>query len=363
MTGQDGQGQRAVIFARVSTDMERDNYSIPSQVAACVDYDRECGYVVIGEQHVDRATGQSANGSGGIPACVDDYKSRELSRPALDAAIDYLETVGYDAVIVYSLDRLAREPYVRQMLETKIARLGGRIHYIQGDYDDSPEGEVQKDLEATFGKWENAKRVERCLCGKRTKAQQGLFVAGRPPFGYDIEPDAFGGLAAIEEQATVVRRIFALYVDDGLSIREIARRLSDEAVPNWSGKTTWNKSSVARILKNPIYGGCGYYNKKKRTRQNGLARRDRSEWIAYEMTPIVDEARYQAAQQRLAHNKARVRRGPARFYLLSGLISCTSCHRPYPAQTNKQTLKDGTWTERVAYRHRKRTGHCCNRWI
>ena len=111
-----------------------------------------------------------------IPAYVDDYSCREMNRPSLDAALTYLEEVGFEVVVVHSIDRLARDPYIRQTLEMEFFRRSAKVEFALGNYDDSPEGEVRKDMDATFAKWENAKRVEPCNRGKRGKAEK----AGRP---------------------------------------------------------------------------------------------------------------------------------------------------------------------------------------
>ncbi len=72
--------KRAAIYARVSTDMQRDNFSIPSQVADCIRYAHKQGYPIVGDLYVDPETGlDSHSGNGAIPAYVDDYTSRELS--------------------------------------------------------------------------------------------------------------------------------------------------------------------------------------------------------------------------------------------------------------------------------------------
>ena len=75
---------RAAIYARVSQDAQRDNFSVPTQVAACLQYARNRGYAVVGHQYVDPETGRDAER--GILAYVDDLSSRELSRPGLDAS-------------------------------------------------------------------------------------------------------------------------------------------------------------------------------------------------------------------------------------------------------------------------------------
>jgi site-specific DNA recombinase len=350
--------KRAAIYARVSLDIQRDNYSIPSQVDRCVRYAQEKGYSLVGDRFVDRENGQDVlTSEGAIPAYVDDYSSRELSRPGLDAALEYLRTVGYDALIVYTLDRLARDPYIRQTLEMEIESLGGKVEYATGDYEDSTEGEVRKDLDATFARWENAKRVERFNRGKCRKAEQGKFVTGITPYGYRRDDKALGGLAVDERQAAIVHRIFVMYANEGLSIRQIADRLNAEGLRSYRGP--WAKTTLRRLLKNPVYIGTLFYN-KTRCRRNGPETRNKDEWISIPTTPLVDEELFDAAQKRFKENLEYKRRSPKRFYLLTGMVFCEECGRPYVTQTYNIGKQRRT-TEAQIYRHRKDKGHCVNR--
>ena len=82
---------RAALYPRVSSDLQRGNYSIPSQINDMVSYALEKGYTLTGNQFVDPETGQDAET--GIPAFVDDYTSTELSRPGLDACLMFFEEV------------------------------------------------------------------------------------------------------------------------------------------------------------------------------------------------------------------------------------------------------------------------------
>ncbi len=361
--------KRAVIYARVSTDIQRGNYSIPSQVAACLHYAEERSYTLHGNQFVDPETGQDVNRvDGAIPAYVDDYTSRELSRPSLDAALAFLEAFGFDVLIVHAIDRLARDPYIRQTLEREFQAHGASVEYVLGDYDETPEGEVRKDLDATFAKWENAKRTERCVRGKKRKARSGKFVAGKPPYGYRLDPDSLGGLAIVPEQAEIVERVFDLYVHQHESMRAIVQMLNDERVPAYTKGVQWGKTSVSRMLKRTVYVGHYYFNqydskKKKRTLK------PKSEWIKIPCTPIVDQETFDLAQDKRAHNKEVIRMQPKRFYLLTGMVFCSDCERPYAAQTStpqKTPGKDGRIHRpyaQVAYRHRKSSGHCMNRHV
>src|SRR6266496_254313 len=181
---------RAAMYPRVSTDVQRGNYSIPSQVKDMVRYAEERGYVLVGDRFIDPVTGQDTSKvDGAIPAYVDDYTGTELSRPGLNACLAFLQSTGFDVLIAHSIDRLARDPFFRQTIEREVASLGARVEYVLGNYDESPEGEVRKDLDATFAKWENAKRVERSNRGKKRKAEMGKFVSGRAPYGYRVDLD------------------------------------------------------------------------------------------------------------------------------------------------------------------------------
>jgi len=355
--------KRAAIYARVSTDDQRDNYSIPTQIDACLRYVERQGYALVGDHFVDPDTGRDtvAAQSTAIRAYVDDYTSLELSRPALNAAMQFMQTVGFDVLVVHAIDRLARDSYIRQTLERDLEAAGAKVEYVLGNYEDTPEGEVRKDLDATFAKWENAKRVERCNRGKRRKAETGLFVAGRAPLGYVIDRDAPGGLAVDESSAETVREIFRMYVIEGRSIREIRTALTERGESTALGNDSWAKSSIRRILGNTVYVGCAFYNKHKR---NGgrLELRDREEWIKFETTPIVEQWLFDEAKRKLAENRKVSRRQPKRFYLLGSMVVCGICGRPYLSQTAKAG-KNRRKHEAQSYRHRKSQGHCCNHQV
>jgi site-specific DNA recombinase len=355
--------KRAVVYARVSTDDQRDNYSIPSQIVACVQYAEAKGYSVVGDRFVDPITGLdlASPSKEAVRAYVDDYTSRELSRPALDDALRYLAAVGYDLLVVHAIDRLARDPYIRQTLEIAFRQQGAKVEYVLGNYDDTPEGEVRKDLDAVFAKWENAKRVERCDRGKKRKAEMGLFVAGREPYGYVIDKTAFGGLAVVEEHAAVVRKVFHMYAVEGMSIRRIVDALMRGKVPTPLGAEKWAQSSVRRMLLNTTYVGKVFYNKYKRNGSD-LEMKDRDEWIEIETTPIVEQWLFDEVQKRIAENAKGLRRQPARFYLLSRMVKCALCEQAYFVQTQKAG-KNGRTNDAQSYRHRVSHGHCCNHQV
>lgn len=355
---------RAAIYARVSTDIQRDNYSIPSQIKEIVKFAKIRNLSVVGDRYVSPETGKDTSKSKeAIPAFVDDYTSTELSRPGLDACLSFLERTGFDILLVHAIDRLARDPYFRQTIEREFAARGARVEYVLGNYDQSPEGEVRKDLDATFAKWENAKRVERCNRGKRRKAEMGKFVAGKVPYGYRLDPGSFGGMSVYEPEAEVVQMVFSWLVEQRLSLKQIVTELNRLGVKSYFNHDYWSTSSIHRLFVNTAYIGYFYYNKSKR-QGNKRVQRDPTEWIKVECTPLISNEMFEAAQKILHFNKEFIRKHPNRFYLLSAMVFCSDCERPYLSQTHKgNPHKRHRKTDEVAYRHRIRQGHCSNKWI
>lgn len=343
--------KRAAIYARVSTDEQRGNYSIPTQVRDCLRHIQDNGYAIGGDRFVDPETGLDVTANKGTPAFVDDYTSRELSRPALDAALLFLETIGFDVLVVHALDRLARDPYIRRTLEMEFEKRGAVVEFVLGSYDKTPEGEVRKDLDATFGKWENAKRIERTQRGKRGKAQKGIFVGeGKITYGYRADTDAPGGLVIYEAEAEVIRTIFKMFLCENYSIRGITQTLSQKEILNYSGKTKWSRGSVYKILTNETYAGTAYYNKWKSKGGKHLTLRDFSEWIPIPVAPIITRSIFEEAQQKLEENREVKRRKPRLFYLLSGMVVCTKCGYAYCASSDRGNRY---------YRH----SYCMGKWI
>ena len=95
--------------------------------------------------------------------------------------------------------------------------------------------------------------------GKRGTAKQGRVPTGGLPYGYRIGGD--GRPEAIEEQAEVVRRMFYMYVHEGMGSYSIAVRLTEEGIPTQTGKLLWLQSRVHHILCNATYTGSWVYGK------------------------------------------------------------------------------------------------------
>ena len=309
---------RAAIYARVSTDLQEKEQTIRSQLQAIREYVSERGYSVSGE-YID-----------------DGFSGATLDRPGLDGLRDALRTGEIDMVVFHSPDRLARKAVYQGLVLEEIEKAGIRVEFLNYPVDDSPENRMLLGMQGLFAEYERAKIMERTRRGKLQRAREGALVGGHPPFGYRWIKRNESGRARLEisdYQAAVIRRMYRMLVDDQLSTRSIARKLTQEGVATAKGAAQWQPTAVIRMSTNPVYKGSYRY------RQSG------QEEILIPVLALVDDSIWQAAQSQLVANTQFSRRNNRRHrYLLRGLVRCSRC--------------DGSYTE---YTQRGHSGYHCNR--
>jgi len=107
------------------------------------------------------------------------------------------------------------------------------------------------DIVQRIAQLESEQIGERVKIGMTKKAQlgQGSMGSGHP-YGYEYTP---AGLATVQSEAEVVRKIFSMR-REGKSTERIAVLLNNAFIPAKKGGM-WNRQSVWRILRNPLYVG------------------------------------------------------------------------------------------------------------
>lgn len=297
---------RVAIYARFSPKPEGkagENYSIDSQVHACrakVLADTGCATPAL---YVDK------NASGA-----------NLDRDDLDRLRDDIQKKLIDAIYVYCLDRLSREPADTYILLNEAEKHGAKFVFVDEKYDDTAEGEVNMGVKMIFAKYEKRKFAERARRGRKTKARNGNPHSCSPPMGYQYKGHKFGCKGEYEivpSQVPTVLRIFAL-ARQGKGDSEIARILNAEGVPTAragakftvDGKAVetsglWHRNTIRQVLEKTAYYG------------------ERMEAGAVIAVPFIMTKEYwnecHAAQA--ATSKGRAGR-PSKNYLLSGKLWC-----------------------------------------
>ena len=173
------------------------------------------------------------------------------SREALPDAFDAIKTGEADGMVVYRLDRLARDLIIQETLLAEVKRLGGEVFstsaaeagYLTDDPDD-PSRKLIRQVLSAVAEYERSMISLRLRSGRKRKAKDGGYAYGAPPFGYRVED---GELVPDESEQETLDRARGLQ-KGGSSIREIAVTLTEEGRLTKRGGTRWHPTTVARVL-------------------------------------------------------------------------------------------------------------------
>ncbi len=320
----------AAIYARVSSDRQKENHTIASQTAALKEYAEGNGYSVPPEWVFED----------------EGYSGAIMLRPGLEALRDLAAEGQIGAALVYSPDRLSRKYAYQVLLAEELSRCGVELIFLKAPSGVTPEDQLLLQFQGMIAEYERAQIAERCRRGKRHKAQQGAVnVLSGAPYGYRYVRKSDTSAAyyeVLEAEAKVVRLVFETYTQRAVSINAIARLLNERQIPTRTAKTRWERSTVWGMLRNPAYQGKACYGKTKlRPRQRvtrplrqrqGLPSRDsanherpRADWIEVSVPALVSEELFALAQEQLEQNKRHAPRRTIQPTLLQGMLACQQC--------------------------------------
>ena len=349
----------AAIYARVSSDRQKENHTIASQTAALIQHAETQGYAVPSEW-VFQDEG---------------YSGANLVRPGLEALRDLAAQGHIETVLVHSPDRLSRKYAYQILLAEEFNRQGVELIFLKAPSGATPEDQLVVQFQGMIAEYERAQIIERSRRGKRHRAQQGTInVLSGGPYGYRYVKKSDSATAyyeVIEAEAEVVRLVFDTYTKEGLSINAIARLLNDRRTPTRRGSSRWERSTVWAMLRNPAYQGKACFGKTERAARKKITRplrqrgghssrcgahreRPRLEWIEIAVPALVSDATFALAQEQLEKNKRHSPRRTVAPSLLQGMLVCQQCgfalYRS-SAQTCKQKLYYYRCIGSDAYRH------------
>jgi len=320
----------AALYARVSSERQKEEQTIGSQTEALKEYAKTNGYTVLPEWIF-----QDEGYSGAI-----------LKRPDLERLRDLAAEGQIETILVYSPDRLSRKYAYQVLLMEEFARQGVETIFIKSPSASTPEEHLLLQFQGMIAEYERAQIAERTRRGKRHRARSGsINVLSGAPYGYRYVKKSETCAAyynIIEEEAATVRDVYQWYTEEALSIGEIARRLNARGIETRQGKSIWERSTVWAILRNPAYKGTACFGKTEHAERKKITRRlrnrggfsprnscsherPREEWIEIPVPPIIGEDIFSLGQERLERNKQFSRRHTKEPTLLQGLLVCSEC--------------------------------------
>lgn len=275
----------------------------------------------------------------------DGYSGEYINRPALTELRDGLDKKSFDMVVIYDPDRLARNLAHQLIITEEIEKSGAKLLFVSVSFEASHEGKLFYSMRGAIAAYEKEKIKERTMRGKKGKARQGKLVNNGHCYGYNYDKEHCMYIIN-EQQAAIVRQIFALCINDKLGTVLICEKLNQEGIPAPRGKQ-WIASSIHRILTNSAYRGVVQSMKHKSIKTGFKTRRretrPESDWIPIEVPAIVDDNTWHCAQTQLQKNKIFAKKNIKYDHLLNGLVYCGHCGK-------KMTIKhSGNSTNIVSY--------------
>ena len=295
---------RAAIYARVSDKSQdtEDKTSISEQIADMEAHCERRGLTITARyQEVGRGWSK---------------KRPEFQRMLADA-----RRGRFDTIVCWKSDRLSRGMYPAAALMEVVEACGINIEAVMDAIDMKTFG-----LMAAIGKIELDNFRERASMGKRGSAKQGRIPVSNVPYGYRIGEDRRPEV--IEAEAEVIRRVFTMYLREGLGAPSIARQLTAEGVPTPNAVGRWYDRTVTRILGHEAYRGTWWYGRVRHvSTEDGMRRYERpqDEWVGIPFPPIVDGETWELAQEAKRRRLTRSGRNTKIFYLLQHLVRCAEC--------------------------------------
>ncbi len=343
-----GEPIRAVLYARYSSDMQREE-SIEAQVEAIKAFAAKEN-IVITEQYIDKAlTGTTDN------------------RPEFQRMIADSKLHEFQLLLVHKTDRFFRDTYnsfvYRHML------LNNGVHYLavaQPLDENKPEEKLLDTLLTAMASYYSDNLKGEVLKGLRINAESARHTGGVPPLGYDLSPDKH--LVINEKEAEAVRIIFNMTIS-GKSYSEILYKLRINGYVTKKGKD-FGKNSLNAILHNPKYTGDFIYNRTYGKdpithKRNSHRERPKEEQIIIpDAIPAIISREDFAKVQKILLDRRNYSRANKTRYLLTGKIFCGVCNCSYTGNVklpNKQhLLRIPTCTYRCNNRSRKTGSNACD---
>ncbi len=327
---------RAAAYCRVSTDSEDQSNSFSAQLKYYSDYIKANPEM----EFVDIYADEGITGT-----CVN--KRDEFKRMMKDASNGKL-----DRIFVKSVSRFARNSLECIESIRALSSFGVTVLFENDNIDTrSMNSELILYVKSAFAQSEALAGSKRVSTAIRMRMENGEFITCNAPYGYKLDKESH--LLVIPEEATIVKRIYKLYLE-GNGTERISAILNEENVPNASGK--WNVPGIRYILTNEKYIGDSLLQKTYTPQMLPLRNiPNKGEFDKYYVTNshegIISKKDFDLVQLRMKQ-KTTSNKKPSQKHFFSGLIECGECGWSYKKKIQNDTVY---W---VCSR-KKMAGHSC----
>ncbi len=278
-----------VIYARYSSHSQTEQ-SIEGQIKVCEEFASKNEYTII-SRYIDRA----------ISGTTD-------NRPEFLRMIEDSSRKQFQGVLVYQLDRFARNRYDSAIYKAKLKKNGVRVFSAKENITDDASGILVEGLLESMAEYYSVELSQKIRRGLDLNAQKQLATGGNVALGYKVDEDR--KFVIDEHGAEIVRMVYEMYAD-GKTITEINQHLNSLNYQSSKG-SAFNKNSLTKMLRNKRY--IGIYTYKDMEVKDGIPR-------------IISDELFEKVAERLGKNKQAPARSKAKAqYLLTTKLFCGHCN-------------------------------------
>jgi len=278
-----------VIYARFSSHAQNEQ-SIEGQLRTCYEFAERNGYKVISE-YIDRAI--SGTGAENRP---------EFQRMIADAA-----KRQFQGILVYQLDRFARNRYDSATYKAKLKKNGVKVLSARENISDDASGVLMEAVLEGMAEYYSVELGQKIRRGMELNAEKCRAI-GSVSLGYAVDENK--QIILDENNAAIVVNIFDMYLS-GKTMADIIRYLNDNNIKTSQGNV-YNKNSIRRILTNKRYRGIYTFKDKE---------------IPGGVPQIIEDEKFEEVQKLMEKNKKAPARAKAvdENYLLTTKLFCGFC--------------------------------------
>lgn len=322
---------RAALYCRLSReDAEKhgdESESIQNQKAMLLDYAQSKGWEIHDVY------------------CDEDYSGADKARPAFNRLIAEAREGRFDIVLCKTQSRFTRDmELVEKYIHGLFPLWGIRFIAIVDNADTNIRGNKKaRQINGLVSQWYLEDLSENIRAVFDMKRHSGQYIGSFPAYGYRKDPENHNHLLVDAQAAETVREIYRMCLA-GLGRQRIAALLNQRGIPNPTlykqrqglayinggqrdDRYLWNRTSVGRILKNPIYTGDMVQGVRKKAsyKSKKLLTVPPEQWVVVPNTheAIVDRDTF-AAVRRMLESRTRSD-GNGAVHPLAGKVRCMDC--------------------------------------
>lgn len=187
------------------------------------------------------------------------FSGKNIDRPALQQLLADADAGLVDKILVYRLDRISRSVHDFTGLCARLSAQGVHFQSVTEGVtlDNSPSGTVMAQIMMVFAQFERETIQRRVTDNYFARAKTGMYLGGRPPFGFAKGQTTVGGRRTAcyvphPTQAAQAAALFARYLQDSETLGSLVRRLNADGLPAARGGS-WSTLPLGRLLRNPAF--------------------------------------------------------------------------------------------------------------